>query len=246
MSERFAGLGFEGFKALARDPSLSPHEKVGFPNSYRDGKERLILEDIAGKLSHLRGERKAVLDIGPGCSPLATALLALCREREHRLTLVDSAEMLALLPDPPGVTKAAGRFPDDCLELLEERRGGFDAVLAYSVLQYVFAEGDVLTFLDQALSLLAEGGQLLLGDIPNRSMRRRFFASAAGARHHREFTGRDEAPPADPPAPEEIDDAAVVALLLRARAAGFHAHLVPQAPALPMANRREDLLVVRP
>ena len=44
----------------------------------------------------------------------------------------------------------------------------------------------------------------------------------------------------------ELDDASVMALLSRARAAGFHAWLMPQAAGLPMANRREDLVIERP
>ena len=46
--------------------------------------------------------------------------------------------------------------------------------------------------------------------------------------------------------PGAIDDAALVALVSRARATGFDAYLLPQRDGLPMANRREDLLVVRP
>jgi hypothetical protein len=37
-----------------------------------------------------------------------------------------------------------------------------------------------------------------------------------------------------------------LALLARARDAGFHAWVMPQPPALPMANRREDLVFERP
>jgi hypothetical protein len=43
-----------------------------------------------------------------------------------------------------------------------------------------------------------------------------------------------------------IDDAVVFALLQRARAQGFDAYVVPQTPDLPMANRREDILITRP
>jgi SAM-dependent methyltransferase len=248
MTTRFADLDFEGFKALALDPSLSPNEKVGFPDSYRAGKERVILRDVASKLSNLRRRRRSVLDIGPGCSAVATSLVDLCRGREHELVLIDSAEMLALIPDAAGVTKHIGRFPDDCRKFIEERRESFDAVLVYSVLQYVFGEGNVFAFLDHALELLRPGGQLLIGDIPNGSMRKRFFASAAGVRFHRRFTGRDEKPVVEHQVlePGRMDDAVVLSLLMRARAAGFHAYLLPQAPGLPMANRREDLLIVRP
>jgi len=248
MSRGYAGLDFEGFKALAADPRLSPHEKVGFPDSYRAGKTAVILRDVTAKLAPLRSRRKRVLDIGPGCGELAHELIAWCGAREHRLTLVDSAEMLAQLPDAAHVEKHSGRFPEECLELVAERRAGFDAVLVYSVLHYVFAERDVFTFLDRALELLAPGGQLLVGDIPNQSMRKRFFASEAGVRFHRRFTGSDEPPLVEHQVLEtgHLDDAVVLALVMRARAAGFDAFLVPQGKDLPMANRREDLLVRRP
>jgi hypothetical protein len=79
-------------------------------------------------------------------------------------------------------------------------------------------------------------------------MRRRFLASAAGAAFHRGYTGRDEDP--DPGFNQvsegEMDDAVLFALMARARAAGADAWLLPQPPHLPMANRREDLLLRRP
>jgi hypothetical protein len=44
----------------------------------------------------------------------------------------------------------------------------------------------------------------------------------------------------------EMDDAVVIALVSRARAAGFDAWLLPQPAGLPMANRREDIVIARP
>jgi hypothetical protein len=44
----------------------------------------------------------------------------------------------------------------------------------------------------------------------------------------------------------QLDDAVLFSLALRARLAGFHSYLLPQASDLPMANRREDLLVCKP
>ena len=248
MSARFDARDFEGFKALARDASLSLHEKVGFPDSYRAGKEGAILRDIARKLPALRARGRRVLDIGSGCSPVAQALIALCRGRSHALTLVDSAEMLRLLPDTPSTVKIAGRFPDDCRELIDAGHGGFDAIVVYSVLQYVPAEPDRAAFVDAALGLLAERGRLLIGDLPSSGMRSRFFSSSTGRRFHRRFAGRDAPLPTaaeDDEAPRLSDDD-IVSLLSRARQAGFHAWIVPQAADLPMANRREDLLFERP
>ncbi|MFY9822088.1 MAG: class I SAM-dependent methyltransferase [Thermoanaerobaculia bacterium] len=234
---RFADLTFEGFRELARDERLSLHEKIGFPDSYRASKEGAILADVRAKLSNLEHPGCRVLDIGPGCGAVAHELLALCREKGHTLTLIDSAEMLALLPDEPFAAKLPGRFPEEQAPFLAANRGRLDAVLAYSVVQYVFREGNVHAFFDACLELLAEGGQLLIGDIPNQSMRKRFLSSAEGARFR-------DAPAVAQPGP--IDDAALLALVLRARTAGYDAFLVPQGPELPMANRREDLLIRKP
>ena len=89
---------------------------------------------------------------------------------------------------------------------------------------------------------------MLMGDIPNIAMRKRFFASAAGEESHRRYTGRDEKPVVgfNRLEPGHMDDSVVLSVLMRARAQGFHAWVLPQAPDLPMANRREDLLIRRP
>lgn len=247
-SNRFADLTYDGFRELARDESLSLHEKVGFPDSYRAGKEEAILRDVRAKLSNLEQAGRRVLDIGPGCGSVALGLLGLCREKGHALTLIDSPEMLALLPDEPCAVKLAGRFPGELPTFLEENRGRLDAILVYSVLQYVFREGNVFAFFDACLELLADGGQLLIGDLPNQSMRKRFFSSAEGVRFHQAFTGTDEIPAVahNTLEPGQIDDAALLGLVLRARSAGYHAFLLPQAADLPMANRREDLLMKKP
>jgi SAM-dependent methyltransferase len=240
--KRFERLTFADFRRMAADDSLSRYEKIGFPDSYREGAEEAIFADIVAKLPALAAEGKRVLDIGPGCSGLPRLLLDLCARNGHDVVLVDSPEMLAQLPDAPHVAKVAGAFP------AAAPAGPFDAVLAYSVLHYVFAEANVFAFLDRALGLLAHGGALLIGDVPNVSKRARFFSSPAGIAFHKRFMGTDEPPPAEQgrAEPGKIDDSVVLALLARARAAGCDAHVVPLAPDLPLANRREDILVVRP
>jgi 2-polyprenyl-3-methyl-5-hydroxy-6-metoxy-1,4-benzoquinol methylase len=245
--QRFARLTYEAFQRMAGDPSLSPHERSGFPDEYREGAEDAILADVEAKLPALAERGATVIDLGCGAGPLAEELRRRCAERGQQLVLVDSPEVLAHHADGPGVAKVPGRFPES-IDQLVERVGGCDAVLAYSVLQYAFAEASAFTFVDAALTLLRPGGRLLVGDVPNSSMRRRFLASEAGRAHHREYTGRDEDPPVGWPAlpAGEIDDAVVLALATRARDAGYHAWILPQAAGLPMANRREDLLFARP
>lgn len=248
MTNRFDGLTFDKFRDLATEDGLSRHERVGFPDSYREGKETEIFADVTGKLAALARPGARVLEIGPGCSDLPRMLIEHCAARSQQLYFVDSAEMLQLLPDAPGVTKWPGRYPDDVKASLEGVRGRLDAILAYSVVQYVFAEGNLWDFVDRSLALLAEGGELLLGDVPNISMRKRFFASEAGLRSHQAYTGGTEPPQVtfNNLEPGQMDDSVVLALLARARAQGFHAWVMPQRAALPMANRREDILIRRP
>ncbi|MDQ3039395.1 MAG: class I SAM-dependent methyltransferase [Pseudomonadota bacterium] len=244
---RFANLGFEDFRRLASDPTLSPYEKIGFPDAYREGMEPLIFADILAKLPPLQGRNAVVLDIGPGCSEVPRLLIDHCRRLSQELHLVDSSEMLDQLGEHEGVHKTAAFYPD-CPQLLEQLAGRTDAIIVYSVVQYIFVDTSLWNFLDATLALLAPGGMLLLGDIPNNSMRKRFFASDTGRTFHRAFTGRDEDPVVAWNQIEsgQMDDAVVFAILQRARAAGFHAYVMPQPPALPLANRREDILVVRP
>jgi hypothetical protein len=246
--QRFKDLTFDGFRELARDEGLSCYQQIGFPDAYRRGHEEAIFEDILAKLPGLDSAGKVVLDIGPGCSELPRMLIDLCGSRGHRLILCDSAEMLARLPDGPEMLKLPGRYPQESGPLFAEFTGRMDAILCYSVLHYVFAEQPLFDFIDRTLDLLAPGGACLLGDIPNVSKRKRFFSSEAGVRCHQAFTGRAERPAVafNHPEPGKLDDAVVLAILARCRAAGFDTYVLPQGPALPLATRREDILIHRP
>lgn len=246
-SKQFSNIGFEDFRRLAADQSLSKYERIGFPDAYRQGFEADIFSDIVKKLTNLEGNKGRILDIGPGCSDLPIMLIDLCRKRGHQLALVDSKEMLDQLPDEPFIEKVAALYPN-CPDLISRLRGAVDVILCYSVLHYVLVDTAFFRFLDTSLSLLAPGGQMLIGDIPNISKRKRFFASENGVRFHQEFMKTKELPDVafNTIEHDQIDDAVVMSLLQRARAQGFDAYVVPQGSILPMANRREDILITRP
>lgn len=233
---------------FAADSRLNPYEKIGFPTSYREGKEDIIFRDIARKLPKLNVARQTVLEIGPGCSGPAFSIVDLARTQAHHLILVDSDEMLRQLPDAPNVEKITGRFPDQCGSLVKQYTAKIDVAICYTVLHYIFNETNLFDFLDVCMGLLAEGGQILIGDIPNVSKRRRFFSSDAGKAFHREFTKSDSEPEVEfnQVSRGKIDDSVLLALVLRARNAGCDAYLLPQPPELPMANRGEDLLIQEP
>lgn len=238
---------FDDFRRLASDATLSRYEKIGFPDAYREGKEAAIFSDILAKLPVMQQRGRVVLDIGPGCSDIPRMLIEHCTRSSHELHLVDSAEMLSQLDDAAGVHKTEAFYPD-CPALLASLDGRTDAIIVYSVLQYIFVDTNIWRFLDKTLSLLSPGGMLLLGDVPNVSMRKRFLCSQAGRDSHRLYSGSDAEPTVlwNQPEPGQIDDAVVFSILQRARAAGFHAYVSPQPAELPMANRREDIVIVRP
>jgi 2-polyprenyl-3-methyl-5-hydroxy-6-metoxy-1,4-benzoquinol methylase len=239
--------GFDDFRRLAADPKLSAYETIDLPKGV--GRERVdaVAADILRKLPMLKAPGAQALDIGAGCTDLPTVLADLCGENGGRIVLVDSAEMLDQLPDHPAASKVAGVFPD-CLANVTGIAPRYDAILVYSVMQYVFLEGNIWRFVDAAASLLKPGGRLLLGDLPNASKRKRFLASAAGRAYHKAHYD----PNTDPDVVfnrldlQEIDDAVIFGLMQRLRCGGFDVYVMPQPPELPMANRREDLLVCRP
>lgn len=244
---RFAKLSFNDFKGLARDETLSKYERIGFPDSYREGHEENIFSDIISKLTNLHDLSKIVLDVGPGCSDLPFLLIEQCRRNQHSLYLIDNAEMLSQLPDEIFINKSEAFYPN-CPDIIEVLSCKVDVILCYSVLHYILIDTAFFRFLDTSLSLLAPGGQMLIGDIPNISKRKRFFSSAAGVCYHHGFMNTQENPQVEFNKIEhdQIDDAVVFALLQRARSQGFDAYVLPQAGNLPMANRREDILITRP
>ena len=239
--------GFDEFRQRAADPSLSVYEKIGLPDDYRSGRNAEIVADFRAKLPALAKQGARVLDIGAGCTELPILLADICGAQGGMIVLVDSTEMLGHLPDHPAAVKIDGAFPD-CADRIAAVSTGYDAIIIYSVLQYVFVEGNFWRFVDAAAGLLNEGGRLLLGDLPNASKRRRFLASNAGRAYHKQHFDPDTEPAVafNRLDIDEMDDGVIFGLLQRLRAGGYDAYVVPQPPALSMANRREDILICRP
>lgn len=238
---------YEDFRELATNDDLSVYEKIGFPNSYRIGFESKIFRDILTKLTKLSKLKAKILDIGPGVSELPKFIIDLAIANNSQIFLLDSVEMLNQLPSNINVTKIPGKFPEVATSL-DMKTQEFDAILMYSVIQYIAFESSLLGAIDVALDLLAPGGQILIGDIPNLSMRKRFFSSDSGVRFHQEFMKTSEKPQVDlyDYPKNSLDDSVIFSILFRARNRGFHAYCLPQAAQLPFSNRREDILIERP
>lgn len=230
---------------MAQDESLSVYQKIGFPDSYRKEKEKLIFEDIVAKLGLEETKGKVLLDIGCGCSDLAHYIIGLGKNQAFRVLLVDSKEMLDLLPDEAFAEKHAGYFPDQTEDIINRYMGQVDYIVCYSIFHYVFYNTCIFKFLDVAASMLKPGGKLLIGDIPSVSKRKRFFSTEQGIKSHQEFTQSNTLPDVKHAViePAQIDDGVVFSILQRYRNFGLETYVLPQPKTLPMWNRREDILI---
>jgi hypothetical protein len=238
---------YEDFRERAQDSNLSLNEKCGFPDAFRSGQSAQIYADICSKLTVLCKPGVNVLDIGPGCSELAHFIIERTGFNNQSLTVIDSPEMLSLLPEKSHLTKIEGPFPD-CIQKSEQTLRPFDAILAYSVAQTVFKHSNIFAFIDCAVHLLNEQGQFLIGDIPNVTMRKRFMITASGRAYHKIHYPHLPQPEILPNLlePGQIDDGVVLGIIARMRGAGLHAFLLPQPADLPHGNRREDILIKKP
>jgi len=235
---------FDDYKKLAADPDLASYEKVGFGAQHRKDTEAAIFPDVLRKLPRLGEQGITVVDIGCGCSLPVQQLIEHCTAHRSRLVLVDSAEMLANLPDIADIEKHRHQFPND-QGFLDGWRHKADVVICYSVAHVIYPYQNVFSFVDSAASLLRSGGQMLVGDLPNLSKKSRFLSSETGKAFHRSWSG--EEPPTQDRWTEYdgFDDSVVLHLMLRYRSMGMETYLLPQTEGLPMNNTREDLLVCK-
>jgi len=237
-------VGYKDFEDFANNPNLTKYEKIGFPNSYREGKDEAIFQDILSKIPLLHQKKLKIVDIGIGCSDLADFIVAWCKTHEHELFAVDSAAMLQHLPNEPFIHKIAGYYPDT-FAALQDEIGKIDVIICYSVFHYVFSEGNIYEFLDKTVSLMKDGGSYcLIGDIPNESKRRRFFSTPTGLHYHQEFMQTNTMPEImEFPPLGKIDDGVLLGIVQRYRNIGYEAFILPQSASLPLYNRREDILI---
>ena len=224
---------------------LKPYEKVGFSAKHRENKEKNIFPDIINKLNLKK--KKIVLDIGCGCSQPTYDLINFVSAIKGHAVLVDSAEMLnnIVVEDTQKekfFTKIPCKFPECYQEIKNAFPDGFDAINVYSVLQ-IIVNTNIIFFIDRATELLKKGGELLLGDIPNETKKRRFLNSDFGKSFHKKWAG-DEPPTIKPfEKVNYFDDSLILQILLRYRLMGYETYLLPQKENLPLCYTREDILI---
>lgn len=232
---------FEAFGALARS-SASVTLKAGRRNMQADA-EQLVPDDIAQKLMLAQDQSLFEIGCGPG-----TLLKALAPRVSHAVGM-DHKDMITVAREQCrgiGITFIEGAFPDT--EVSET----FDRILMYSVLQYQADMTGVFRFVDAALALLNPGGRLLIGDIPNTDMTRRFRASDEGKVFEVEWAKKkahELATYGDPLAlfanavTLTFNDERVQSVVSHYQAQGYTVSILPQSPELPQGHTRHDILI---
>lgn len=243
---RFKNISFDDYGLRAVDATLSNNEKVGFPDAFRDGHSETIWNDLLQKLPALSRRGTRILDIGCGCGHLPQALIQHALVHDQHLTMIDHPNMLAQLEHVENVRLVGGQFPGILKTHADVAESKFDVIVCYSVLQVAAAEMNPFLFADSAVELLAAGGQLIFGDIPNFSKLRRFLANDTGRAFHKSYMQTDSDPDVKAFAIDKtrLDDGFILGLLTHLRMGGFEAYVLPQPQSLPLSTRREDVLVI--
>lgn len=232
--------GFAMFEARAKSARGADDAlwRTGFQPAHRSGQEASVAEYVWTTYQTYFGPGPSLdgvlLDIGGGSGPLCEAMTELCVSAGWRHIVVDSPAMLAHLAEHDSRTALGGAFP----AVLDE--GVLDGVrpslvVAYSVLQYVHRDMPVSTFIDGIAECLPPGTPAVLGDIPNRSKRRR----------HLEASG-ELGDSATEPSENDITDELVLEASRYSRCLGLDAFVLPQPQSVRTWRHREDLWLYRP
>ena len=235
-------ITFENYARRTR--STMSYAEISGRYEVQDAAQRHMVADVGQKLA-LRAEDR-LLEIGCSVGNLLIPLSFVVGEA----TGIDHPDVLALFN---------ARFTDESIRTIPgnfldvDPSGPYDKILVYSVLSCLGSRDELFGFIDKACDLLAPGGRVLFGDLPNVDRKRRFTESAHGRAFlenwKRDFADR---PGVDPdtvlePDPDvmHFSDALVFDVLAHARKRGFESFVLPQPPELPFGNTREDILIVR-
>lgn len=203
--------------------------------------------DVLSKLQPRSTDR--LLDIGCGVGFILTPLASHVAE----VVGLDHPALLAryqTLGVPANVQLVGGSWPQSRID------GTFDRILAYSVMHYLSGEEEARVFIQRCIDTLRPGGRILLGEIPNQDMQRRFKDSRFGRQFDAQWRQRQASLSEEHRLRGEIfsraenhtaylTDNFLWRVLADARRQGLEAYLLPEPEGLPFCYSREDIVLWR-
>lgn len=208
--------------------------------------ERHIIPDVIKKLEI--NSKDNCLDIGCGPGNLLIPLSFLVKS----ITGIDHPNCISTLKKR--FTGDNVRFvTKNFLECQKNELNYFNKILVYSVLHYLSDFQEVTEFINKAIALLEPGGKILLGDIPNVSLKKRFLDSEFGKKFNAKWQNQiPDRQQTNTPKYDidnnlvEFTDTVIVTIMSTLREQGYNTYILPQPHTLPFCYTREDILIEKP
>lgn len=227
---------FEYFAELSKT-NLSYAQKSG-RYLIQKNQEKKIPRDIIIKMN--LNNKDEFLEIGCGLGNLILPL----SKRVRNATGIDHpiiTRKFAKRNKSKKINLISGNF----LKLKVKKK--FDKILIYGVVHCLKNQKELNNFISKSLRLLKKNGIILIGDIPNIDMKKRFLNSVRGKKfennwkkikkkelnfNFKEFNNLIK-----------FNDKLILKLMNDLRKKGLNAFLIPQNKELPFSNTREDILI---
>lgn len=209
-----------------------------------------IVADVVGKLEMT--SESTLLEIGCNVGLLLTPLA----RQAARAVGVDHEQCIEKFKEfgvPENVELVTGRWP--FVEITET----FDCIVVYAVMATLENQDEAARFIEKCLACLKQNGRLLIADIPNIDMARRFQRSELAERVNQDYRRLKSSHENDETQAQAfifsqaqqtvgnsggyLNDEYILGLLKDMRIRGCEAFVLPQSRALPYSYSREDILI---
>lgn len=220
-----------------RSSTLDSATEASGRYSSQQESERLVARDVAEKLDLRPSDELLEIGCGPGQILIPLSFFV------SRAVGVDHPQVIATVRERfrgENVELRSGNFID------LEMNGLFDKILIYSVVQCLESCEEALAFILKAAALLRPGGRMLVGDLPNINLKKRFLSTNFGDKFARDFMQKSAPARVDGTSQDaelvHVDDDLVLRILELGRRQGFETHLLAQSDSLPFGHTREDIV----
>ena len=213
--------------------------------SFQKNSEKKIHIDVSKKLKINKND--TCLDIGCGVGAI---LLPLSKKTKH-ITGIDNINSINILRNrlkKKNVSLISGDFLKH-----DFKHKKYNKIILYSVLHVFENKFQVYRVINKALNLLKSGGVILIGDLPNISLKKKFLKSKYGKIFENKWNKFNKKKNGDKKAQKilkknsiyqiKIDDEFIINLVKYFRKKGYNAYIFPQKKYLPFGHTREDIII---
>jgi 2-polyprenyl-3-methyl-5-hydroxy-6-metoxy-1,4-benzoquinol methylase len=236
-------VSFKNYKKIAENTVLTDTVVSG-RYEFQVEDEKRIIPDVINKLDLQPADN--LLDIGCGPGTLLLPLSKFC----NNVCGIDNEAAIERINKNNQSSKNIQTIIGSFLETDFSSMGLYTKILIYSVIHYLISEDELFQFLSKAFKLLAPGGKMLIGDIPNSEKKLRYEKSPSGisqVENWKQKIASTYTANSDlfvDPNLIVIDDDCYLRILKFARSQGFESYLLPEAGNLPFGKTRDDILIV--